>query len=288
MTAFDGCKIVVHCAMSDGPSIIKGTRNVLQVAKDSGIERVVFISTVDIYGHQEGDIDESTSPQSSGFWYNEAKIQAEKICDKYRNGVMDITILRPAIVYGPFCKPWTLRYYERYQYGRLDLLDELSNGFCNAVYVDDVVRAIFAAAGQIKGQSGVYNVVGPESLSWNDYFRGFYQAVAGEPLLKSSTSSAARKENPVIGAIRTFAKYMMKRCPRMVTYCYTKIPVAKRIMKRTEVMLKCNPDSNELALYQRKARYHSEVIDGDLDYKPSTTLAVGMERTSDYLKIYFK
>ena len=286
--AFEGCPIVVHCAMSDGPSIIKGTRNVLQAAKECGVERVMFISTVDVYGHQEGDIDESTRPQKSGYWYNEAKIEAEKICEDFKESSMDITILRPAIVYGPFCKPWTLRYYDRLRYGRLGLLNDTFNGYCNAVYVDDVVRAVFAATEQPRGETGVYNVVGPELVNWNDYFRAFHQAVTGKIPAEAQGATEVRKENPIIGVIRSFAKYMMKRFPKLVTHCYSKIPVAKKMMKRTEIMLKCNPEASELALYQRKARYQSKALQCGLGFKPQVTLDEGMKRTSDYLKTYFE
>lgn len=286
--AFADVDAVVHCAMADGPSVIEGTRNVLNTCKKLKISRVVFISTVDVYGDQEGEIDEATLPEKNGYWYNEAKVEAEKVCDEFGDG-MNITILRPAIVYGPFCKPWTHRYYERFQAGTLNLVEEDKNGYCNAVYVDDVAGAALAAATKDDHAGGIYNVVGPDRLSWNEYF-SIYKA-----LLESTDGNQAvqgqrlkRKENIFLKTLRGFAKWMMAHFPKTVKYCYTQIPPLKSLMKKAERAIKSNPDSRELTLYARKARYSSVRIKAELDFAPKVGIEEGMRRVGNYLDIYFK
>jgi nucleoside-diphosphate-sugar epimerase len=287
VAAFEGCGTVVHCAMSDGPSIVEGTDNVLQAAQTCGVARVVFISSVAVYGSQEGNIDESVPLQSIG-WYGEAKIKAEEICSRYLQRGMDITTLRPGIVYGPFCKLWTLRYYDRFRYGQLNLLSHDSDGYCNAVYVDDVVRAIFAAANQPKGASGIYNVVGPESPHWNDFFRCFQESLSGKPLAEPTGVSKLPKDHLLLKLLRSTAKYLMEKCPDLITYCRTKFSPAKKLMKRTEGLLKYNLDSHELSLYRLRGRYQVGAMRNKLGCPPTIGLEEGMKRTANYLKVYFE
>lgn len=288
VAAFEGCETVVHCAMSDGPSIVEGTENVLRAAQTCGVARVVFLSTTDVYGMQEGDIDESVGMQRSGVWYNETKIEAEKICSQYLQRGMDITILRPGIVYGPFGNYWTLRYYERFRFGQLKRLNQDSDGYCNAVYVDDLVRAIFSAAKQPKGSTGIYNVVGPEPLHWNDFFRCFHESLSGNPLPESTRVEKLPKDHPLLKLPRNVAKYLMGRCPGLITYCRTKFSPTKKLMKRAEALLKYNPDADELSLYRRRARYLAGALRNELECPPKIGLAEGMKKTANYLMVYFE
>lgn len=285
--AIAGVDAVVHCAMADGPSIVQGTTNVLDSATRHQVQKVVLISTIDVYGEQEGDLDEDSPIQKSGYWYNEAKIEAEQIAQKYSNE-FDLTILRPAIVYGPFCKPWVMRYFERLQHGRLDLLSTEKNGFCNAVYVDDVAGAVLAALSNPAHRGGTYNVVGPDALTWNEYFLSFAKLIGNQELQRSGHATVSRSEPIPIRWLRAFAKWMMKRFPSLVKYCYTQVPPLKRLMKRAEATLKLNPDARELVLYARKARYRSNSIENEIGFSPVISLADGLARTGNYLDVYFR
>ena len=63
--AVDGCDIVFHCAWEVQDSLsmerrvnVEGTRNVLQAALQAGVQRVVHLSTVLVYGATpDGDFD---------------------------------------------------------------------------------------------------------------------------------------------------------------------------------------------------------------------------------------
>jgi NAD dependent epimerase/dehydratase len=81
---------------------VKGTLNVVQAAKDLGIERVLITSTSEIYGTaQYIPIDEKhpRQPQSP---YSASKIAADCIAESfYRSFNTPITIVRPFNTYGP-------------------------------------------------------------------------------------------------------------------------------------------------------------------------------------------
>jgi nucleoside-diphosphate-sugar epimerase len=107
--AITGSDIVVHTAAAlplySAEDIhttdIDGTRNVLQAAYGAGIKQVIQISSTAVYGipdHHpliEDDKLIGVGP------YGIAKIDAEKVCEEFRNKGMVVPILRPKSFIGP-------------------------------------------------------------------------------------------------------------------------------------------------------------------------------------------
>ncbi len=81
---------------------VKGTLNIIQAAKDCGVERVLVTSTSEVYGTaQYIPIDEKhpRQPQSP---YSASKIGADCIAESfYRSFDLPLTIVRPFNTYGP-------------------------------------------------------------------------------------------------------------------------------------------------------------------------------------------
>jgi NAD dependent epimerase/dehydratase len=81
---------------------IKGTLNVLQAARDSGVSRVLVTSTSEVYGTAcYVPIDEE-HPRQGQSPYSATKIGADAIADSfYRSFGLPVTIVRPFNTYGP-------------------------------------------------------------------------------------------------------------------------------------------------------------------------------------------
>lgn len=81
---------------------IKGTLNVLQAARDVGVERILITSTSEVYGTaQYVPIDEK-HPFQGQSPYSATKIGADRLAEAfYRSFDMPITIVRPFNTYGP-------------------------------------------------------------------------------------------------------------------------------------------------------------------------------------------
>src|SRR5215472_6847251 len=61
--AVAGAGYVIHCAVGEDPSIIvDGTKNVLRAAAKAGVNRVIYLSSVAVYGEANGAIDEERKP----------------------------------------------------------------------------------------------------------------------------------------------------------------------------------------------------------------------------------
>jgi nucleoside-diphosphate-sugar epimerase len=81
---------------------VEGTRNLLEAAKKNWVKRVVFYSTVGVYGKDADFHGDEHSPCKPGSVYAESKYQAEQLVLKSSNdGGPEGVVLRFPVVYGP-------------------------------------------------------------------------------------------------------------------------------------------------------------------------------------------
>ncbi len=81
---------------------VKGTLNVIQAAKDLGIERVLVTSTSEVYGTAQFVPITELHPKQPQSPYSASKIGADSIADSfYRSFDLPLTIVRPFNTYGP-------------------------------------------------------------------------------------------------------------------------------------------------------------------------------------------
>jgi len=79
---------------------IEGTRIVLETAQKLKVKRVVYISSTAVYGVPEKHPILETDARIGVGPYGEAKIEAEKLCEKFRKQKMIIPIIRPKTFIG--------------------------------------------------------------------------------------------------------------------------------------------------------------------------------------------
>lgn len=72
-------------------------------AKEDGVRQFVFLSTMAVYGLEEGVIGEDT-PLAPKTHYGKAKMEAEMQMENLRAEAFCLTVLRPPMVYGEGCK----------------------------------------------------------------------------------------------------------------------------------------------------------------------------------------
>ena len=81
---------------------VKGTLNIVQAAKDLGIERVLVTSTSEVYGTAQFVPITEEHPKQPQSPYSASKIGADCIADSfYRSFDLPLTIVRPFNTYGP-------------------------------------------------------------------------------------------------------------------------------------------------------------------------------------------
>lgn len=113
-TAMKECDIVYHLAAliaipysyhspdSYIDTNVKGTLNIVQAAKDLGIERVLVTSTSEVYGTAQYVPINELHPRQPQSPYSASKIGADCIAESfYRSFDLPLTIVRPFNTYGP-------------------------------------------------------------------------------------------------------------------------------------------------------------------------------------------
>jgi nucleoside-diphosphate-sugar epimerase len=82
---------------------VEGTRNVLKVMSEKNIQKIIFTSSVAVYGLNKQSPNES-SPTDPFNHYGKSKLEAEKVLSQWFDNNQDgksLTIIRPTVVFGP-------------------------------------------------------------------------------------------------------------------------------------------------------------------------------------------
>jgi nucleoside-diphosphate-sugar epimerase len=281
--AMAGVSAVIHCAVGDDEVVVTGTRNVLDAAARAGVERVVYMSTAEVYGRPSGTIDE-TCPFARGVSsYGDVKILAEEACwDAYARG-LPVTMFRPSIVYGPWSTSWTAALAERIASGRWARYERFGEGICNLVYVDDLVAAALSSIDRpVAGQA--FNIGGRELLTWNDYFDRL-NAAMGLPPLQVAAATNARVRSVAHGAGRVVARFGKAHAGRLLSSLQSRGGVAAKALKSVKQWLRTTPSSGELdGLYNRKAVYVWSKAEQLLGYQPQFDLDTGLALSVEWLR----
>ena len=151
-------------------TVLGGTRNVLEFARKGHAGKVVFLSTMEVYGAPTADpVTEADfgrlDPAAVRSSYPEAKRLAENLCVAYaREHGVDATIARLTQTFGPGVVRSDTRVFAQFAEAVLEKRDivlhtegRTARCYC---YIDDAVSAILALAE--KGATGeAYNVANP-------------------------------------------------------------------------------------------------------------------------------
>ena len=171
--ALAGAEVVIHAAafihewgsMEDFVELnLGGTANVLDAAAAGGIERVVHLSSVVVYGYDDpSEQDESAPLRTYGIPYIDTKSSSDRLAR--RRGAV---VVRPGDVYGPGSVPWTIRPLELARKHRL-IVPAPGDGVMLPIYVTDLVAAILLAA-ELGRPGEAYAAWSGERVTFKQYF----------------------------------------------------------------------------------------------------------------------
>ncbi len=184
------CEVVFHLAAWMGSPFderlafavnVGGASDVVRVAAAAGARRVVLASSIAVYGPvREGHITEETPFWSVGDLYGDTKIEAEKAArQEARQGGIELTILRPNMIYGPESPSWTEAPFAAISRGLPAIVGD-GEDLVDPVYVDDVARAFELAGFEEQAAGEAFNI-GTGPRTWNEFF-GAYASMCGTRL----------------------------------------------------------------------------------------------------------
>ena len=144
-------------------SNVRGTERVLDAAADAGVERVVYVSTVNAFGNTNGRVVDETyqRDESDGFvsYYDETKYRAHKLAEGRAATGAPVVIVQPGLVYGPNDHAIVGQLIDQASRGKMPAKAFPDLGY-NAVFVDDVADGIMLA--HDRGKLGESYVLGGE------------------------------------------------------------------------------------------------------------------------------
>ena len=179
----DGCDACFHVAgdyrigVSEAEcremeaSNVGGTERVIDAATDAGVGRIVYVSTIGVFGDTRGEVVDETYWRAAERFqscYERTKYLAHAAArDRIEKGA-PVIIVQPGGVYGPGDPSPLANLIEQTRKGRMKLVPIGETGF-NFVHVDDVVQGILLA--HDKGEIGQSYVLGGQMARTEDLVR---------------------------------------------------------------------------------------------------------------------
>jgi nucleoside-diphosphate-sugar epimerase len=173
-----GADRIFHCAakVSDWGELqdfreanVSGTANILSVAREAGVRRFIHISTTDVYGHPDREVDETAPFRYRGWPYGDTKIDAEKLAWAYRRDYgLPVTVIRPASIYGIDSVTLVRDFLDYLRSGEMMHLGSASTS-AGLLHVENLVDAIILAADSDAAAGHAYNVTDGSGITWRQY-----------------------------------------------------------------------------------------------------------------------
>jgi nucleoside-diphosphate-sugar epimerase len=143
---------------------------VVKAACRAGVERLVHISSTDVYGHPGTPaVDELQTPGRFANWYAETKLAAEReVRRAQRSRGLPAVILRPATVYGPGSVD-VVGDIARAIRGRHMLLIDRGRAVAGLCYVENLVDAVLLALRHDAAPGHTFNVTDALQVTWKQF-----------------------------------------------------------------------------------------------------------------------
>jgi nucleoside-diphosphate-sugar epimerase len=286
--------VIFHCAYgnSKDPELNarineEGLQNLGEIAINHGVERLIHLSTVAVYGPEPPEmVTEETPVRLSEDEYGSSKIRTEAICHELRDRGLPVVIIRPTVVFGPFSPLWTIGVIKRVLAGGWENTSDIK-GLCNPVYIDDLVNGLFLCVENEAAVGQTFILSGPEAVPWNDFFNA-YKDVAG--LNRSSTSTARNHlktgDTFLAHLFRSNVRLLRRVFEPQMIDIYEWLKISRpAFAHKLSALLGGGMQENEKKKYNQKTVYSIEKARTHLGYSPRPFTA-GMEDTTAWLIYY--
>lgn len=153
---------------------VEGTRAVLDVAQSAGISKLVYCSTIGIFGDTQGKIIDETFKRTQKDFssaYDRTKYEAQQLVDQAAAKGFPVTSVLPSGIFG-LDDPHFMPVLNTFLKGRLKIWAG-GQRITGIVHVDDLAEAMLLAADQ--GQPGGYYILSAGDLSTRKMFEIFSQ-----------------------------------------------------------------------------------------------------------------
>lgn len=231
---------------------VSGTAEFVERCRQAGIGRFIHCSSVGIYGDvAQPPADESTQPNPD-ILYEKTKWEGERLVQKFVGlDDFDVTILRPAWVFGPGC-PRTLKLFRAIKSRRFFFIGRGDN-LRHPLYIQDMVEA-FELALTADGSRGPLIIAGPKAVPVRELIREI-SGLLGVP-------------EPSIRVPRSLAWLGGAALETVERITGREMPYSRRSLK----------------FFTGDSAFRTEKAGVELGFRPQYTLKEGLERTFQWMK----
>ena len=141
---------------------VRGTERVLDAAWQAGVGRIVYVSTINVFGNTHGQVVDESYERTPGDWlsaYDETKWLAHEAARERAGKGAPIVIVQPGAVYGPGDHSEVGNVIDQVRSGKLKALPFAEMGL-NFIHVEDAADGILRALDS--GRIGEAYVIGGE------------------------------------------------------------------------------------------------------------------------------
>lgn len=252
-----GQDIVFHLVAASGTSAsdvahevnVIAAENLVQEAAAAGVFRIVHTSSMAVYGPPNQPVIHEDRPLDveQEALYGRTKAMGElAVQEAVRNRDLELSIVRPGMVYGPRGKSWTINLFKLVKKGVPVILGD-GDGFAQPVYVDNLLDGMILAGTQPEAVGHAFNFV-DQPLPWKDLF-AYYGAMCD------------RKP-------RRLPLWLFRGIAALV------LPFLGRSESIDDI----------LTFYTSQSIYPIDKAEQLLDYRPRVSLEEGMRLTEEWLR----
>ncbi|MGJ1262575.1 NAD-dependent epimerase/dehydratase family protein [Sphingobacterium spiritivorum] len=147
---------------------VQGMKNTLQAMKTNGIKRIIFTSSVAIYGLNKANPDESFSADPFNH-YGKSKWQAEQVLQEWYKSHSDwnINIVRPTVIFGEGNRGNVYNLLYQIASGKFMMIGK-GNNQKSMSYIGNIIAFIKFLIEQKREGYNVYNYVDKPDFTTND------------------------------------------------------------------------------------------------------------------------
>lgn len=147
---------------------VQGIRNTLQAMENQGIKRLIFTSSVAVYGLDKNNPDESF-PIAPFNHYGESKWQAEQVLQEWYKTHADwnINIVRPTVIFGEGNRGNVFNLLNQIASGKFMMIGK-GNNQKSMTYVGNIIAFVEFMIRNITTGFNIYNYVDKPDFTTND------------------------------------------------------------------------------------------------------------------------
>jgi nucleoside-diphosphate-sugar epimerase len=191
---------------------VNGTERILDAAEAAGVQKIVYVSTGNVFGDTKGEVVDETYERDldDGFlsYYDETKFRAHELVKERIAKGAPIVIVQPGVVYGPGDHSEIGNLIDQLATGKLKMRMFPKAGY-NFVFVEDVADGIVLAYD--KGAVGESYLLGGQLGTMDDLYNTTAEALGKKPpkmAMPVGMAKASAPLGPVIGPLMGFPPNM--------------------------------------------------------------------------------